>query len=104
MDLSGDRFLDQQPASGAAHLPLIEPDGIDQTFDSTVEISVLEDDEGTLATQFESESFPSTGGCLANDPADLGRAGERDLVDICMRNDGSAGFTIPGDDVEDSGR
>ena len=40
------RFLDQQPRAGAADLPLIEPDGVDQPLDGAVEIGVLKNDEG----------------------------------------------------------
>ena len=40
-----DAFLHQQARAGAAHLPLIEPDSIDQSFDCAVEVSVVENDE-----------------------------------------------------------
>src|SRR5258705_9607103 len=41
--------------SGAAHLPLIEPDRVHDAFDDAVEIGVLEHDEGTLAAQLEGQ-------------------------------------------------
>ena len=46
-------FLHQQPRTGAADLSLIEPDAIDEPFDSAVEIGVIEDYKRRLAAQLE---------------------------------------------------
>ena len=37
----GHGLLHQQPRAGAAHLPLVEPDGIDQAFNHAVQVSIL---------------------------------------------------------------
>ncbi len=49
----GHAFLHQQPRPRAAHLPLVEPDRVHQTFDRGVEIGVVEDNERRFAAQFE---------------------------------------------------
>ena len=49
----GDAFLNQQPRSRAADLSLIEPDGIDQSFNRRILIGILEDDERRFAAQFQ---------------------------------------------------
>jgi hypothetical protein len=41
-----DRFLHQKARAGAADLALVEPDRIDDAFDSAIEIGIVEDDEG----------------------------------------------------------
>jgi hypothetical protein len=47
----GNALLHQQARAGAADLALVEPDRIDDTLDCAVEIGVLENDEGRLATK-----------------------------------------------------
>ena len=52
-----------------------------------------------------SESFlPAARGGLADDAADLGRAGEGDLVDAGMRDQRLAGAAVAGDDVDHARR
>ncbi len=80
----GDAFGRQQPRAGAADLPLIEPDRVDDAFDRAVEIGVLEHDEGRLAAELERQLLARSGGRLADRAADLGRAGEGDLVDALV--------------------
>ena len=46
-------FVDQETRARAADLPLIEPDRIHQTLDRAVEIGIVEDDIGRLATQLQ---------------------------------------------------
>ena len=41
----GNAFLDQQPRTRAADLPLIEPDRIDDAFHGAVNIGVVKNDE-----------------------------------------------------------
>src|SRR5690606_6746697 len=67
----GDTFLDQQAGAGTAHLPLIEPDAVDKSFDCRVEISVFKDDESRFATQFKRKLFAGAGRGLTNNLADL---------------------------------
>ena len=87
MHLFRDRFLHDQARAGAADLALVEPDGVDDAFDRAVEIRVVEDDEGRFAAELERQLFAGAGGRLADDAADLGRAGEGDLVDVRMIDD-----------------
>jgi hypothetical protein len=48
-----DAFLHQQARTGAADLPLVEPDSVDQAFNGAVEIGVVENDEGRFAAELE---------------------------------------------------
>src|SRR6185437_14504712 len=68
----GDALLHQQSRAGTADLALVEPDAIDETFDSGVEVGIVEDDVRRLAAEFERELLGR--GCrrLADDAADLG--------------------------------
>jgi hypothetical protein len=63
-------------------------------------IGILEDDVGRLAAQFERQALARAGGGPADDLADFGRAGEGDLVDARMIDDGGAGIALAGDDVD----
>ena len=77
-----DSFLRQDPRAGAADLALVEPDGIDHAFDHAVQIGVVEDDERRLSAQLERKLLAAAGRRLPDEPADLGRAGEGDLVHV----------------------
>jgi hypothetical protein len=90
-----DRFLHEEARAGAADLALIEPDGIDEAFDGAVQIGVVEDDVGRLAAEFERQALAGAGGGGADDLADFGRAGEGDLVDAGVVDDGGAGVALP---------
>ncbi len=100
----GDRFGDQQPRAGAAHLALVEPDRVDDALDRAVEIGILEDDERRLAAELERQLLARAGGRLTDGAADLGRAGEGDLVDVVVFDQRRAGRAVAGDDVDDAGR
>ena len=78
----GDRLLDEQPRPGAAHLALVEVDAVDDALDRLVERRVVEDDVGGLAAELERQRLVGAGDATADLAADLGRAGERDLVDV----------------------
>ncbi len=45
MEKIGNAFLDQKPRAGAADLPLVEPDRIDDAFHGAVDIGVVKNDE-----------------------------------------------------------
>ena len=92
----------REPRTGAADLPLIEPDRVDQALDGAVQIRVLEHDERRLAAEFERQLLACAGGRLANCPSDFGRASEGDLVYARMRDQGGAGRPVAGDDVDDA--
>ncbi len=95
-----DALLHEQAGTGAADLALIEPDGIDQAFDGAVDVGILEDDVGALAAQFERKALAGASGGFADDLADFGGAGEGDLVDIGVVDDGGAGLALAGDDID----
>ena len=52
-ELLGDGLLREQPGAGAAHVPLVEEDAVDDALDRLVERRVLEDDVGRLAAELE---------------------------------------------------
>ena len=79
-----DIFLHEQARTSAAHLALVEPDGIDNALYHAVQIGIIEDDERGFAAQLEREFLTGTGGGTANAAPDIGRAGEGDLVDLWM--------------------
>ena len=97
-------FGDQQPRARAADLALVEPDRVDDALDRAVEIGVVEDDERRLAAEFERKLLARARRRAADDAADLGRAGEGDLVDVVMPDDGRARRAVAGDDVDDARR
>jgi hypothetical protein len=96
---SATRFLHQNARARAADLALVEPDRIDHALDRGIEIGVVEDDEGRLAAQFERQGLARAGGGAADRAADLGRAGEGDLVDL-RGHQRRAGPAVAGDDVD----
>src|SRR5260370_12788833 len=64
-----DALLHQQPRTGAANLPLVEPDTIDQAFHSAVQIGVFKNNERRFAAKFEREFFVALRGSFANGSA-----------------------------------
>src|SRR5258708_31349777 len=79
-----DALLHQQPRTGAANLPLVEPDTIDQAFHSAVQIGVFKNNERRLSTKFDRKLFVALRGSFANGSADFRRTREGDLVDVGM--------------------
>ena len=98
----GNAFLHQQARTRAAHLPLVEPDSVDQAFDRAVEVGIFKNDERRLAAQFEREALVAGGGRAANGASDFRRSGERNLVDIRVLHQRFAGRAIAGHDVDDA--
>ncbi len=96
----GDAFLHDEARAGAADLALVEPDRVDQAFDRAIEIGIVEDDVGRLAAKFERQRLAGAGRGFADLAADLGRAGEGDLVDARVGDQRRAGLAVAGDDVE----
>jgi hypothetical protein len=66
VEILRDAFLYKKSRPGAADLPLVEPDGIDEAFDRAVDIGVVEDDVGGLAAQLERQGLAGTGGGFAD--------------------------------------
>ena len=101
-ELVVDLLLDEEAAAGAAALALVEEEGEVRAFDGRVEIGVGEDDVGALAAELERDALEvRAGGGLHDQLADLGAAGEGDLVDVVVLGDGRAGgLAVAGDDVD----
>ena len=74
-------LLDQQAGARAADVALVEEDAVDDALDGLVDGGVVEDDVGGLAAELEGDPFARAGDRPGDLPADLGRAGEGDLVD-----------------------
>ena len=83
--LVGDGLLHQQPGARAADVALVEEDAVDDALDGLVDRGVVEDDVGGLAAELEGDLLVGAGDRLGDRPADVGRAGERDLVDVRVR-------------------
>jgi hypothetical protein len=88
-------FLHQQARSRAAHLPLVEPDRVDDPLDHAVEVRVLEDDERALAAQLERQLLAAARRRASDDAPTSVEPGERDLVDVRMVDDRRAGGPSP---------
>ena len=67
-----DTLLHKQARSGATDLALIEPDGIDHTFDGALDVRIIKDDEGRFAAEFQGQRLAAAGCIGANDAADIG--------------------------------
>ena len=92
--------------AGAAALAVVEEDTKVDPGDGVVDVGVLEDDVGGLATELESDLLEVGGGSSLEDLAtDDGGASEGDLVDVHVGGEGSTGdLTETRDDVDDTGR
>src|SRR5579864_347423 len=67
-----DAFLHQQARSRTANLTLVEPDSIDQSFNCTIEIGVIEHDERRLPTEFKREALVAASRGSADGTTNLG--------------------------------
>ena len=102
MNIGSDGFLNQQATAGTTDLPLVEPDGIDESFDGTVDVGIFKKDVGALASQFEGQALATSGSGLTNNASHLCRAGEGDLVHVGVLHESRSRFTGTGDDIHDS--
>ena len=93
------RLLHQKPRSGAAYLPLIEPNCINQAFYSAVKIGIIKHDEGGFSPQFKSELFAAACCGLANFAPHIGGSGKGNFIDIRVVHQMLAYSAIAGDDV-----
>jgi hypothetical protein len=94
-DLLGDGLLDEQSASGATDLALVEEDPVDDALDGLVERGVVEDDVRRLAAELEGGLLAGARDRAGDHLADRGRAGEGDLVDAGVVDDGLPGGPAP---------
>ncbi len=85
-------------------MTLVEVDAVDDALDRLVERGVVEDDVRGLAAELERQLLARAGEAALDRLADLGRAGERDLVDAGMVDERGAGAAVARDDVDDAGR
>ena len=99
-----DRLLREEARAGAADVALVEVDAVDDPLDRLVERAVVEDDVRRLAAELERQLLAGAGEPALDRLADLGRAGERDLVDVGMVDERRARAAVAGDDVDDAGR
>ena len=104
-ELLVDRPLDQNAAAGRADLALVDEHAEQRAVDAASKSASAKKMFGDLPPS-SSEIFFSVSAARAHDDlADLGAAGERDLVDVRMRDDrGARRFADAGHDVDDAGR
>ena len=82
-ELVVDRLLDEQPRAGASSIaPWLKKMPEVRALEGGVQVGVGEDDVRRLAAQLERDALEVAGGRLRRSPADVGRAGEGDLVDV----------------------
>ncbi len=103
-DVVGDRLLHEQARAGAADVALVEEDAVDDALDRLVDRRVVEDDVRGLAAELERQPLARCRRPPLDRLADLGRAGEGDLVDAGMVDERGAGRAVAGDDVDHAGR
>ena len=99
-DLVIDLALDVQARARAAALALVEEDAVGRTRDRDLQVGVLEEHLRALAAQLERDLLQVARGRLHDQLADLGRAGEGDLVDAVVGSDRRAGVSEAGHDVD----
>lgn len=76
-----DAFLDVDSGTGAAALSVVEVDTECAPLDGLLEISIVKDDVGALASQFERDVLQvAVRSSLQDGPSDEGASGESDLV------------------------
>ena len=103
-DLLRHGLLDEQPGPGAADVSLVEEDAADDALDGLVDGGVVEDDVGRLAAELEGELLAAARERAADQLADVGGAGERDLVDAGVLDERLAGAAGAGHDVDHARR
>src|SRR5262249_3040237 len=86
-DLVEHALVRVEPRAGAAALAVVEEDRARRARDRLLEVRVGENDRWRLATELEAHFLEVARCCLDDQLADLGRAGERDLVDLLVRRE-----------------
>jgi hypothetical protein len=102
-DLVEDVLLDVEARARVAALALVEEDPVGGARDRDLEVGVLVQDLRALAAELERDLLEVAGRGLHDLAADLGRAGERDLVDRVVRRECRSGVAEAGHDVDDPG-
>lgn len=104
-ELVVDAILNVDSRSGAAALTVVEEETESSPLDGLVEIGVLADDVGRLASQFEGDLLQvGLGSGLHNGSANEGGTSEGNLLDVHVRcNGGASDLAVTADDVDDTG-
>lgn len=105
-ELVVDTLLNQQTGTCAAALAVVEEDTEVGPRDGVVNVSIVKDNVGRLATQLKGDLLQVTlGSGLQDGTANEGRASEGNLVNVHVGGDGStSSATETRDDVDDAGR
>lgn len=80
----GDALLHEQTRTSAADLSLVVPDGVDETLDGAVKVSVIKDDERRLASQLERQLLSTSSGALAQQSSHASASREGSLVHVLV--------------------
>lgn len=103
-ELVVDAFLDQHARAGATALTVIEEDTEVGPRDGVVDVSIVENNVGRLATQLKGDLLEvALGRSLEDQTANLGRTSEGNLVDVHVVRDGvTSNTTQARDDVDNT--
>ena len=99
-----DLLLDEEPAAGGAALAAVEVDRVEGAGDGVVHVGVGEDDVGALAAELEGRPLERLGRLALDDLGGIDVAGEGDLVDVGMGDQGRAGGLAEAVDQVDHAR
>jgi hypothetical protein len=105
-ELVVDAGLNVDTRTGAAALTVVQEDTEVDPGDGVLNVGVVEDNVGGLASELEGNLLQvGAGSSLHDGSADKGGTSKRNLVDVHVRGDGSTGVLAETrDDVDDSGR
>jgi len=88
-----------------ADLPGVEEHSPGGGLRDFIHVDIRHHDHRRLAPELEGDALQCVGGIAVDDLADLGRAGESDLIDVRVLHQAIAcGVAVAGDDVDDSRR
>jgi hypothetical protein len=105
-ELVVDGLLDEDTGTGTAALAVVVVDTEVDPVNGLLDVGVLEDDVGGLATKLEGDLLEVGGSSSLHDlSANDGGTSEGDLVNVHMRGEsGTGSLAVTGDKVEDTGR
>lgn len=103
-ELVVDTLLNIDAGTGAAALAVVVEDAEVDPGDGVVNVGIVEDNVGRLASKLEGDPLEvGAGGGLHDGATDNGGASEGDLVDVHVCGDGGTGdLAEAGDDVDDT--
>ncbi|KAI6769769.1 hypothetical protein HG530_004398 [Fusarium avenaceum] len=105
-ELVVDTLLDKDTSTSTAALSVVVVDTEVDPVDSLLNVGIVEDDVGGLATKLESDLLEvGRGSSLHDGSANDGRSSESDLVNVHVGGEGGTGsLAETGNQVEDTGR